>query len=239
MEHTTRALKILLSQLSSYAQSSSLDNIVGIELINEPATDGQHAALEDWYRTTIRELRAIDATIPLIIGDSWWTDHFVDFIGKLNTPGVILDHHLYRCFTSDDSKKSAEQHARELSDPNGGACKMLEGAANKLAEAGGGLIVGEWSAALNPGSIQGGRSETELKRDYLAAELALFERTCGGWFFWTYKKEGGKDTGWCWRHAVEEGVFAGQFGMRTKSGGGVQSDPARRDQAGKQKLGVC
>jgi glucan 1,3-beta-glucosidase len=74
MHNTTRILTSLLQQLSSFAQSRSLDNIVGIELLNEPAPEGNNSPLEAWYKETCRELRAIDATIPLVIGDSWWTD---------------------------------------------------------------------------------------------------------------------------------------------------------------------
>jgi glucan 1,3-beta-glucosidase len=241
MHNTTRILTILLQQLSSFARSHSppLDNIVGIELLNEPATNGNHSTLESWYTDTIRQMRAIDATIPLVIGDSWWTDHFADFIHKAGMDGLVLDHHLYRCFTPEDSKKSAQQHAQELADPNGGTSKMLQSAADKLAEAGGGLIVAEWSGALNPGSLQGGGSETELKRQYVGAELALFERTCGGWFYWTYKKEGGGDTGWGWRDAVEAGVFPLDFGLKPNSAARIRDDPdrpSRRDQAGQRQL---
>jgi glucan 1,3-beta-glucosidase len=168
---------------------------------------------------------------------------YAEFAAKAGVPGLVLDHHLYRCFTSDDGKKSAQQHAQELADANGGASKMLQSAADKLAEAGGALIVGEWSAALNPGSLQGGGSEVELKRQYVAAELALFERTCAGWFFWTYKKEGGGDTGWCWRDAVEAGVFPLDFGLKPHSPTQFQDDSARtgrRDQTGQRQLsGSC
>jgi glucan 1,3-beta-glucosidase len=240
MKNTTNILKILLQQVSSFARSHSLDNVVGIELINEPASDGQHEALEAWYVDTIRELRTIDATIPLVIGDSWWTDHYAEFIHKAGLPGVILDHHLYRCFTEGDGKKGAAQHAHELTDPQNGAVKGLGAAADKLAESGGALIVGEWSAALNPGSLPGGGQQVELKRQYVDAELALFERVCAGWFYWTYKKEGGKDTGWCWRDAVEEGVFTSNFGMKASSTANVRDDQARagrRDQVGQKALG--
>lgn len=121
----------------------------------------------------------------------------------------MLDHHLYRCFTGSDITTKASQHAKVLAKPGGWTQKSFERAAERLGRAGGGLIVGEWSGALNPGSLEGRDGE---QAEYVKAQMGLYEKWCGGWFFWTYKKNGGRDTGWSFRDAVEVGVVPGWVG---------------------------
>jgi len=120
---------------------------------------------------------------------------------------VALDHHLYRCFTDSDIHTSANEHARALRDrmPD-----VFSRVAEKLGRVHGGLVVGEWSAALNPGSLMG--EEDEVK-NYVSAQLELYERYCAGWYFWTYKKEQRPDAGWCLIDAVEAEVFPPKVGM--------------------------
>jgi len=50
--------------------------------------------------------------------------------------------------------------------------------------------------------------ETNARKDYIYAQLQLYERHCAGWFFWTYKKEQSGDRGWSLRDAVASGVFS-------------------------------
>lgn len=86
------------------------------------------------------------------------------------------------------------------------------------------MIIGEWSGALNPGSLRG---EPEELKNWISAQLELYERCCAGWFFWTYKKEHTGDKGWCFRDAVEGGVFPAWVGLRaTKQ---IEGDEVRRD----------
>lgn len=243
--NTLRALVALLTALTSFCRTHSppLPNVVGLELLNEPAPDGQHAVLEAFYADAARALRALDPGVPLVLGDCWWMDHYADYIkaqGAHGVRGLVLDHHLYRCFTKEDGATPTAQHARALADPNGGAAKMLGAAAEKAAEAGGGLIVGEWSGALNPGSLQGvnGGAETAVRREFVEAQLALYERVCSGWFFWTYKKEHGGDRGWGWRDAVEGGVFPEWVGLRAhRAVHGDEGRAGRRDAARDKALG--
>lgn len=108
---------------------------------------------------------------------------------------------------------SAENHTRSLVDPNAATPRMFAQVSDKLGEAGGGLVIGEWSGALNPGSIKGVRDEV---KNYIAAQLDLYEKHCGGWFFWTYKKQHRGDSGWCFKDAVEAGTFPPFVGLKAK-----------------------
>ena len=187
--HTTQILCSLAANLARFANSHSppLPNVIGIELLNEPRPTSDDE-LKKWYTATIKELRHIDGNIPIYVGDCWRIDSYAAYMNSLfdsrRISGLVaLDHHLYRCFTDSDIHTSANEHARALRDrmPD-----VFSRVAEKLGRVHGGLVVGEWSAALNPGSLMG--EEDEVK-NYVSAQLELYERYCAGWYFWTYKKE--------------------------------------------------
>ncbi|KAF8074494.1 glycoside hydrolase superfamily [Lyophyllum atratum] len=230
-KHTIDVLCILLKALTSHAQSHDppLTNIIGIELLNEPHPSSD-SDLRGWYASAIEALRDISPTMPLYLGECWRTDQYTSFVEKLppslTQSPIVLDHHLYRCFTSDDNKTPAPEHTRQLSDPSCHTPQTLARASEKLGRKGGGLIVGEWSGALNPGSLTGAPEEQGA---YVRAQLGLYEKFCAGWFFWTYKKQWGGDTGWSLRDAVGAGVFPDRVGLRKK--GEVRKDKERRVKA--------
>ena len=139
--------------------------------------------------------------MPIYIGDCWCTDEYAEFIESL--PGtnrednslVVLDHHLYRCFTASDIQTPADSHAQALVDYGTPTPRTFAYTAEKIgcAKCGGGLVIGEWSGALNPGSLMGSPGE---RRRYIDAQLGLYETMCSGWFFWTFRKQQGDDEGW-------------------------------------------
>jgi hypothetical protein len=71
-------------------------------------------------------------------------------------------------------------------------------------------IVGEWSCALDPQSLRGatGFKEEVALRAYGSAQLISYETT-RGWFFWTYKTEGGG--GWSFRDCVNRDLLPAQY----------------------------
>ncbi|KAK7685459.1 hypothetical protein QCA50_011322 [Cerrena zonata] len=220
MKHTTQVLITLLEQLTQFAQSHNppLSNLVGIELINEPQPDNNHPMLERWYVETSSALRRINPHIPIYIGDSWMTDQYAAFIERQSgdLPFFVLDHHLYRCFTESDANTSVEQHIAHLSDPNSNTAQILRRVSQKLSaqSVGGALVIGEWSGALNPGSLQGIGNDIEARRNFVGVQLTLYEEHCAGWYFWTYKKEHPGDKGWSLTDAVSAGVFPSVVGLR-------------------------
>ncbi|KAG6332793.1 hypothetical protein ID866_6295 [Astraeus odoratus] len=214
---TTGVLRVLVSNLHSlrHHHDPQLLNVVGVEILNEPSPPS-HTSLQEWYGTTIRELRSLDPGLPILISDCWAPDAytgFVEALPQLASP-ICLDHHLYRCFTSTDISTPVSQHIASLA-PTAPTPQTFARVKTKLEDAGGALVVGEWSAALNPGSLQGqGCEQYELSR-FVGAQLDLFERHCAGWFFWTYKKEHPNDVGWSFRDAVDAGVFPSRVGLFT------------------------
>ncbi|KAF5361892.1 hypothetical protein D9756_002033 [Leucocoprinus leucothites] len=212
-------------------------NLIGIELLNEPHPPSD-PSLQSWYTTTIKKLRSVDATIPVYIGECWRVDSYADWLVKSGGAGAsgtgltVLDHHLYRCFTSSDISTSAQVHARAL-DPDSegqGTPQHFSSVSEKLGQVpggGSGLVIGEWSGALNPGSLQsstsGGWEET---KQYIDAQLRLYDKTCAGYFFWTFKKQHPGDKGWSLRDAVGAGTFPDRIGLRlTTSSGEISIEP--------------
>ncbi|KAH0826810.1 glycoside hydrolase family 5 protein [Lanmaoa asiatica] len=216
LELTVRVLRTLLSALRSLRAEHDppISNIIGIELLNEPKPSS-HSTLKNWYEKAIRELRVVDWGLPIYISDCWMSDDYAHFVKSLpeSTAPICLDHHLYRCFTQADISMPAAQHSISLMDPNAPTPQTFARVAGILEGAGGALVVGEWSGALNPGSLQGSINEREERARYIAAQLALFEQYCAGWFFWTYRKQYHGDQGWSFRDAVEAGVFPGHVGL--------------------------
>jgi len=215
MQLAIRVLRILVTQLVALQkQEPVINNIAGIELLNEPHP-ASHEALCDWCKEAIQEIRTVDPGFPIYMSDCWETDRYADFVGNLPFTWALtcVDHHLYRCFTKDDISTPVAQHIASLSDPNAPFPQMLSRTSEKLGAAGSGVVVGEWSAALNSGSLRGSRHEHLARRSYVRAQLDLFELYCAGSFFWTYKKERRGDQGWSFREAVESGIFPNTVGM--------------------------
>lgn len=208
-------IQILRSLVNSLHQVGSRTNVVGIELLNEPNPPSDKV-LQNWYTSAITALRSEDPTIPIYIGECWRPEVYADYISHNHSSSslTVLDHHLYRCFTSSDIHTTTADHTRALRDDSASTPRMLATLSAKLGRAGGGIVVGEWSGALNPGSLQRPGAESEEKREFVSAQLALFDKYCGGYFFWTYKKERRGDTGWSWQDAVEGGIFPTAVGIK-------------------------
>ncbi|KAF8911874.1 glycoside hydrolase superfamily [Mucidula mucida] len=128
-DHTIHVLLTLIRLLNN-----AYPNIVGIELLNEPAPPSD-TLLKDWYSEATKAISALDPTIPLYLGECWQTDNYAEYIKSAqgHTPNMlVLDHHLYRCFTGEDIQTSAHDHAGALRDPNNGIVQTLGRVGNSL-----------------------------------------------------------------------------------------------------------
>ncbi|KAG8696054.1 Glucan 1,3-beta-glucosidase 3 [Ceratobasidium sp. 395] len=107
--------------------------------------------------------------------------------------------------------KSGDEHAAAIR--NSSPLPPLSSAAR------GSLIIGEWSAALNPGSLRSGEAgeQDRQRRVWARAQLEAYEAVCAGWFFWTWKKGTGWDAGWSSRDATTAEILPRWVGGRKKS----------------------
>ncbi|KIY72879.1 glycoside hydrolase family 5 protein [Cylindrobasidium torrendii FP15055 ss-10] len=224
-DHTITVLLTLIRLLGN-----RYPHIVGIELLNEPAppSDGD---LKSWYSEAIRAISAVDPTIPLYLGECWQTENYAGWMKSIQ-PGVpnmlVLDHHLYRCFTGEDTQTPADDHAGRLRDPNNATPQLF-------GRVGSSMVIGEWSAALNPGSIK--YDNDKEHRVFANAQYELYERTCAGFFFWTYKKGEGWDNGWSFRDVQRSEVLPSWIGGMRGRIPPDGSDAQRRDAAGHAATG--
>lgn len=201
LSRTVHALQVLTTQLAQRP------NIVGIELVNEPANNDQ---VQKWYEDTLAALRKISPDIPLYISDAWDAAWYSKLVGA-RPDFVVLDHHLYRCFTPGDAAQSGGEHAAALR--NSSPLPPLSAAAR------GNLIVGEWSAGLNPSSLRSNEpgEQDRQRRVWVRAQLDAYEAACAGWFFWTWKKGTGWDAGWSAKDATTAEILPRWVGGRRKA----------------------
>jgi aryl-phospho-beta-D-glucosidase BglC (GH1 family) len=81
------------------------------------------------------------------------------------------------------------------------------------------MIVGEWSAGLNPASLRSNEAgeQDRQRRVWAQAQIDAYETSCGGWFFWTWKKSTGWDAGWSAKDATLAAILPSWVGGRRKS----------------------
>lgn len=204
LESTSLALRFLASYLAPKS------HIVGLQLLNEPTNDNR---LQGWYDKTISDIRQITGPhFPLYIHDAWDTPHYAKYVGG-RSDFVVVDHHLYRCFTPEDNAITGEQHGNkirhEYSNTFSGQCN----------DARGNLVIGEWSGALDDWNKGMPDSERDRnKREFVRAQLEMYEKSAAGWWFWTYKKGQGWDAGWSARDAMTAEILPGWVGSRRYKG---------------------
>ncbi|KAN0066426.1 Glucan 1,3-beta-glucosidase 3 [Thecaphora frezii] len=211
-----KTVQILVAMAKEYGR---YENVVGLELLNEPKNSSK---LQSFYDDAIAQIRAASpeaAALPLYLGDGWDTNHYTGYVGQRAGGGnfLVADYHLYRCFTPGDHSIRCEDHAAKIHpgrtplphdrDGCGDTAGWLQSMSHRCGHS---LIVGEWSAALNPASLGHLGSPEDKKRaktSWAHNQWLAYDKFCSGYFFWTLKKEGGPDTGWCLYTAVERGVM--------------------------------
>lgn len=94
------------------------DNIAGIQVVNEAEFSDPAKKQSTYYAACITEIRKSDSLVPVIISDGWWADQWVKWVQEKQGPdgniGVVLDEHVYRCFSDDDKNKTPQQIIDDL-----------------------------------------------------------------------------------------------------------------------------
>ncbi|CAO3592344.1 unnamed protein product [Absidia cylindrospora] len=182
---------------------SPINNIIGIELLNEP-TD--HSGLPKFYARACQMILNTTPTnqrpLPVYIGDCWKPGNYMDIIAhQLSNahPFVVLDTHQYFCHTASDHKLTAQQNTTKVEQQVGG---FLERQGPTIRQ---NIVVGEWAMVLNGASMKG-LDERKAMTDFGTAEARVWDRTCAGNFYWTYKTA---DDKWYWsmRYCQQQGLL--------------------------------
>lgn len=203
-EATSRVLQAIALQIHDKV------NIVGLSLMNEPDNSDR---LQGWYESTITSIRGTlaDAAgdgpppslFPIFVDDARDPNWYSKIVGK-REDFVVMDRHIYRCFTEADKQKSGEEHAELIRGHTKDDLVKWHKAAH------GNVIVGEWSAGLGPEGMPHGANAGEQDRQrrvFVQAQRAVYAENCPGNFFWTYKKGQGWDAGWSARDASRAAIL--------------------------------
>lgn len=215
------ALQFLTSRLAP------IPHVVGLELLNEPATDNN---VQPFYDSTLPQLRKLAGPdFPLIVHDAWDLPHYTDWLSRRGDEYTIVDHHLYRAFADADKQKSGDQHAADLRGAWGSSFAQWSQQAH------GQLIVDEWSACLAWETLSGlsAADADRQRRVFTAAEFDLFEQNTAGWYWWTLKTSG-YSTDWDVANATSAQVLPQRF-MRAWKGPPAAGAKEREQQSATSK----
>ncbi|THH29640.1 hypothetical protein EUX98_g4554 [Antrodiella citrinella] len=195
-------------------QLVNVNNVVGIEILNEPKNV---AGLIPFYDKAINAMRGVsDAarSFPLYVHDGFDLTKFSSYIAG-RQDFVVQDHHSYFVYTASDKAKSASQHTADI---KGSIKSQLQSASNKQHR---NLVVDEWSCALSAGA------SASAAEDFCNAQMNTYTSTAAGWSFWAYDKDGcANDAGWCFKSAVGKNLPSTFFSY-SGSGGKVPDSIAQ------------
>jgi glucan 1,3-beta-glucosidase len=213
-KNTTNIL-VAMAKYIDYLAANKIDNVVALELLNEPWVFGDMAIIRDWYVEAIEAIRQV-SQIPIIIHDAFRHEEWDWLLMNFPYKNVFMDTHIYHAFNADDIASST---------PNCDHNKMI--VAENIACGYGSMLrfktclglptfVGEWSLAIDDciHIIRGAGSSVQTRnfgqcnnlaqrvndpwwieqyQKFALKQMAMAERELG-WFFWTWKTGPGSET---------------------------------------------
>jgi glucan 1,3-beta-glucosidase len=200
IDHSLRIITDLAKRCKNH------ENLIGIELLNEPRWDVPLDILKAFYFEAYHRVREHISKEKgaVVMHDSFRALEWADFMRGPDYANIVLDTHPYQCFTDDDRKRNLHQQVEfALMERQ----KQLDAMQKQLP-----CIVGEWSCALPPQSLRAhsGLALDVAMRAYGDAQLINFDAT-RGWFFWTYKTEEGG--AWNFRDCIQRGWLPDKYGI--------------------------
>jgi len=188
-------------------QARNMEGVAGLQIINE----AEHNAngMYEWYEHVLDEVSKIDPTVPVYISDAWDLHHAASWSQGRNSlrfqqaNPVVVDTHLYWCFSDADKGQSPQQIAQAV----GGRLGELDGKDGSVIDHGAAqAVVGEYSCVLAEESWTkgGGASKEQLVREFGNAESRRYQQRAGGSFFWTYRMDWMPGGEWGFRQMTEQ-----------------------------------
>ncbi|AET39907.1 17-beta-hydroxysteroid dehydrogenase-like protein Ecym_5128 [Eremothecium cymbalariae DBVPG len=183
-------IPFIVQDLSPYG------NFAGLQVVNEAMFDNEAKGQKYYYSKAIAAIREHNPTLPVVISDGWWHSQWANWLEEEGLDNnVILDTHVYRCFSEEDRSKDARQIIQELK------------STVKLEKEKVDTMIGEFSCVLDTQTwdkTDGDRNE--LVREYGQEEIRVFNSQSNfGWFFWTYQFEHGDGGEWGFVPMVNSG----------------------------------
>ena len=209
-------------------QFTCVNNVVGIQLLNEPRnvdilpsfcayqtnlcyalilklTLQTNRLVDNRTLTTLRALSDEAAAFPFYIHDAFNLAQYGNFVAQHND-FLVEDHHSYFVFTPSDKAKSAQGHTHDI---NTTIYSSLAGTADVER---GNLVIDEWSCALTDKSLSQEPDPQAAQRAFCTEQMEVYTSSSAGWAFWSYYMEDCENNGgWCFKEAVNKSLPASFF----------------------------
>ncbi|KAF8308871.1 glycoside hydrolase [Clavulina sp. PMI_390] len=194
MNKTIDVLAYLTEQLTC------VNNVVGIQILNEPVND---PILPSFYNRTLDVLRSVNnksASFPFYIHDAFNLGQYSAFVANRDD-FLVEDHHSYFVYTASDTTESAQGHTNDV---NTTIAKQLTTASNSER---GNLVLDEWSCALTDKSLAQASNPAAAQQEFCTTQMDVYAAASAGWAFWSYYMEDCQDNGgWCFKQAVNNSL---------------------------------
>lgn len=204
---TVDLLEILAQRYRDHA------GLAAISCLNEPHPEVPSPMLLEFYQEACERIRRhLPAEKSAVIIEAHPHFRLTDFHGHFRAPAfenVMTDIHPYQSYYELYNRLHIHEH---LAYPMAHSYPRFK----EFSQAGP-LIIGEWSLTMgdsskNLGTLPDYQRDLVL-RAYAANQLALFEFTSAGWFYWSYKNE--LQPLWSFRECVERGWFPSTLATRS------------------------
>jgi len=236
----------IVVQMAKYIdtlRTNGLDNIVALELLNEPWVFGDMSIVRDFYVDSIIAIRKT-SQIPIIIHDAFRHTEWEWLLTNFPFKDIYMDTHIYHAFNADDIASSTVNcdHNKMIVAQNiaCGYGSMLRFKSCTSVP----VLVGEWSLAIDDclGNLRGSEYSVQEKdygqckhltervgdqwwishyRDFAFKQMAMAERELG-WFFWTWKTGPGSEKDpsvayWSYSAAVQAFIIPAPLFIENKN----------------------
>jgi glucan 1,3-beta-glucosidase len=193
MEKTIVALEYLTKQLIN------VNNIVGIEILNEPVDD---PGLIPFYEHALDRLRSLSpeaGMFPFYYHNAFNTTKYSAWQAP-RTDFLVQDEHSYFLFDEANKAKSMAQLDTEIKQTSGSLSQLYINSANSVRR---NMVIDEWSCGLSDNALMGVQDQEAARRAFCTGQMQTYANTTAGYAFWAYKTEYCEgDPNWCFRGRV-------------------------------------
>ena len=210
---SSRSNRALATKVMTFiaTEARSMPGVLGLQIVNESEHNAEK--MYEWYDDVLHAVAPVDPTLPIYVSDAWVVDKALSWsMGKnscrptssSSANPVIVDTHLYWCFTPEDHAKSPQQISTEVHTK----LSELDGRAGDVFARGGcEAFIGEYSCALNPSteSKSGGYPREDFIRDFGWAQSERYQARASGATFWTYRMDWMDGGGWGFKEMAKNG----------------------------------
>ncbi|TKX18959.1 cellulase-like protein 8 [Elsinoe australis] len=197
------------------------ENLVGVQVVNEAEWGAK--GMWEFYDRAREAVGKVDGGLPVYVSDAWDLGKAAGEVGSRNAigargPPLVLDTHLYWCFSDQDKAKTARQIAGEVYNKLG----ELDSASGSVVDKGAcQAVVGEYSCVLTEDSWQKSGhegSKEDLAREFGRAQSRRYQDKAGGSFFWTYRMDWMDGGEWGFKEQTNKGSITAPVNVHLDKG---------------------